>query len=279
MDKERMALMIQAGHTEYLTPLWKAVERLCMKLMRVYARRLRLPHWMDAEDVTQCAYFGFLDAVAAYDPAKGFSFTSYLGFNLRRAAVRQSGLTSRKGAYREVSGDAYIDEDESITLFDTIADEQASDSYEAAELSDVQERIRAAMLRLTETERHIMELRFWHGASPGEIASAWGADRSYITTQYNSALRKLRRAPELRGLYEDYRRHYHEGAAWQSMYLFELSAEAAAVRREIAREAQARYLSYGKRQAMMKAAYDVFARREGMEASIDIPTEKTDGKR
>ena len=58
-SKEHMALMVQGGHTEYLTPLWEAVERLCIKLMREYARRLALPNWIDAEDVVQCAYFGF----------------------------------------------------------------------------------------------------------------------------------------------------------------------------------------------------------------------------
>ena len=259
-----MALMVQAGHMEYLTPLWEAVERLCMKLMRGYAKRLALPIWIDAEDITQCAYFGFLDAVKAYDPNKGFAFTTYLGFHLRNAAARESGLSLRKGVYSEVSGDAYVDEDESITLFDTIADESASAADEAAELSDVQERIFASMLRLTETQRHIIKLRFWHGVSLGEIAAAWDVERSNIAAQYNAALRRLRSAPELRRLYEDYGRHYHDSALWQSMYMFGLSAEAAAVRRKIAREAQIRYLSYGKRQAMLKAAYDRIAKREGM---------------
>ena len=269
MDREHMALMARAGHTEYLTPLWEEVQGLCIKLMREFARRLRLPNWIDAEDITQCAYFGFLYAVAAYDPEKGFAFATYLGYHLRNAAVRQSGLPRHGGAYREVSGDAYIDEDESITLFDTVADERASDAYRAAELSDVQERIRAAMLGLTETQRHIIELRFWRGASFCEIAALCGADRSDIAAQYSAAMRKLRSARELRGLYEDYGRHYHDGALWQSTDMFGLSAEAAAVRREIARESRARYLSYGKRQAMMKAAYDRFMSREASGDAFD----------
>lgn len=254
-SREHMALMAQAGHTEYLTPLWASVEGLCGRIMREYTKRLKLPNWVDADDVIQCAYFGFLDAVKAYDPYKGFAFTSYLSLHLRKAAVRRSG--ARQRPYTEVSGDAYLTEDESLVLWDALADDRASDAFEAVELSDAQEKVRAAMLRLSAKQQHILELHFWHEVTFTDIAKTEGVSLSYVSAQYRAALNRLRRARELRGLYEEYKRHI-DGREWQTRFMFSQSAEYSAVRREIAREAAQRYLSYGKRQAMLKTAYDRF---------------------
>lgn len=65
-----------------LPELWEAVARLLYQ----FARKFYLHHGKDVcsrhgvtlEDLQQECYFAFLDAVRAYNPEKGFRFTSYL---------------------------------------------------------------------------------------------------------------------------------------------------------------------------------------------------------
>lgn len=85
MSNEELAMLIQQGHTEYISQLWDNLYRLIYKLCYAMYRKNsdRFSHYgITADDIIQQSYFGFLAAVKAYSPDKGFKLTSYLHYHL-----------------------------------------------------------------------------------------------------------------------------------------------------------------------------------------------------
>jgi RNA polymerase sigma factor (sigma-70 family) len=68
----------------------------------------------------------------------------------------------------------------------------AIEPSEVAELSEMRETVKAALLRLSERQRQVLVLHYLEGFQKSEIATALGIDRSRVTQLIAQGLRNLR---------------------------------------------------------------------------------------
>lgn len=88
---EELALLIQQGHKEYISELWANCYKLLYMLSDkfYFARTERLAACgYTQEDLYQGCFFVMLKMVEAYDPEKGYKFTSYAGWHLKNYLQR-----------------------------------------------------------------------------------------------------------------------------------------------------------------------------------------------
>lgn len=266
-SKEEKALAAKNGEREALISLWREVRRFCYRELLNYARRVKFP-LVDKDDILQCAYFGFLYAVRAYEPKREFKFMTYLSRCLK-AAVRDYAVI-KKDTGKETSGDEYITGSEEITVFDAIPDKNAEAAFFRAERFDAVKKIYEAITALPNRERLFILLHYFGGATYSQIAAKLDVKQAEISAIRKSALKKLRRSKGLRGLYEaGVRLHNAEELA---RFEFSISAEAAAVRRIIAEKSRDGYISYGKRMAVYNAAFVRFVEQRANKENLNAKT-------
>lgn len=84
---EELALLIQQGHKKYITELWEN----CFKLLYLLSDKFYFAYTdkitacgYTQEDIHQGCFFVLLKMIKAYDPKKGFKFTSYANLHLKQ---------------------------------------------------------------------------------------------------------------------------------------------------------------------------------------------------
>ena len=127
MSNEELAIRIQQGE-EYLIPqLWEQVVKFIAMKAREYIShkgQQGLPCSGEETDLTNQAYFGFLEAVKYFNPEAG-KFLTILSLSIKTSFAEAAGYRTaaqRLASIRDaVSGDAPVGEDD-FSLFDTIPD-------------------------------------------------------------------------------------------------------------------------------------------------------------
>ncbi|MFV0516512.1 MAG: hypothetical protein ACK5MV_03880 [Aminipila sp.] len=141
MSNEELVKLIQNGHSEHIPSLWNQNEAF-ISLME-YKKLNTFPEnlWYLRDDMVNEAYFYFLKAVKGYKANQGGKFLTYLTYHLKSCfnKVIYGGLTER--AVKEplngaVSLDITLDDEDSITLGETIVDTQAEAYYRNIEHKD-----------------------------------------------------------------------------------------------------------------------------------------------
>lgn len=133
MTNEELALLIQQGHTEYIPQLWDNLYRLIYKLCYAMYRKNsdRFSHYgITADDVLQQSYFGFLAAVKAYSPDKGFKLTSYLHYHLVNC-VRP--LLTKDALNKSESLNVLVGEEENTEKQELLPDEHSTEPFDNVE--------------------------------------------------------------------------------------------------------------------------------------------------
>lgn len=92
---EELAMLVQAGDHAAHEQLWRQNVRLLYQILRRYFDVAK-KYGMEKEDILQQSYFIVKAAAMAYDPAKQFSFTTYLGKQAQRQ-IRSLFKSWRKG--------------------------------------------------------------------------------------------------------------------------------------------------------------------------------------
>lgn len=100
MTNEQLAEFIQQGGNDELLPLlWEKTHKLvymhCSRLYNGNIERFKR-HGIDEWDLKQSAYEGFLAAVKAYNPEKGYKFNTYLLYHLKNVVRGLIGVSGRK---------------------------------------------------------------------------------------------------------------------------------------------------------------------------------------
>ena len=97
---------------------------------------------------------------------------------------------------RPASLDARSQDEHDLTLAERIADGEADDPAEAAELDEVQRGLRRALASLNERERQVLELRFGLGEDDemtlAEVGERLGLSRERVRQLETRAIKKLR---------------------------------------------------------------------------------------
>lgn len=205
---EELALLIQQGHKEYISELWgncyKLLYMLSDKLFLRFSDKITACGYTQ-EDLHQGCFFVMLKMVEAYNPEKGYKFTSYAMFHLKNYfqynVLHYNSQTKR--ATDALSSAISIEqpiksgEAEGITLADTIQDdnselafESINDSVSNRKLSKVL--FQAVRLHLNNQQQKVIINRYFHNKTIRETGEILGVSPQRISTVEYQALRKLR---------------------------------------------------------------------------------------
>lgn len=209
MTNEEMAVLAAQGDRESQHKLYFAVAPLIYKKTSRYFKYCeKNRRGVKPEDLVQCGYFAYLNALKQYSPEKEAEFAAYLGFCIKAECWRELGIVFRPGKVvnREVEAVSLdtplSSENEDITLESTIADPDA-DIAEFAELNEMQIIVRQEVERLTVNEQLVIYGMFYEDKTLEEIAAEekwdfkharkvkWDA---YHTLRYSEDLQQLRKA-------------------------------------------------------------------------------------
>ena len=175
MTNEELALEAKAGDIACKEELWNAVRRLLWKLVRPYSGRAQMLRY-DMDDLIQEAYFAFEEAIKAYDPEKGYAFTTYLGYQVNKT-LRQP-LKYWNGQDRCIfaaSLDAPIGEDDGdSTLQDVIPDPSEAIEDTVAARAQSAELQQCMATHLTEQEQGVLYRRYWQNLTLDAAGLSYG---------------------------------------------------------------------------------------------------------
>lgn len=180
------ALVTSADHelvAQVVAGDFAAFEHLYDRYARpVYSLALRmLGDPADAEELLQETFVRFWQQAERYDPRRG-SFGSWLmsiAHNLAIDALRARSRRPLRADFVELHDLPSSDIDE------------ATFTYEAAEVNDLREAVRQAMAQLPEPQRRAIELAYFAALSHTEIAAILGEPVGTIKTRLRLGVQKL----------------------------------------------------------------------------------------
>lgn len=253
MTNEDLAIQIQLGRTEHYAELWGRVKRLMHKILYAKLSRINLPNYIAAEDLEQELYFALCKAVQAYDDTKPYKFTSYLEYQVMNAIRRAlPSKPLKEYSYNQTAGD-----DEDTELLEFIEDETAGLEMQDIELTDIQTKVRQAVAELPERERSVISLHYFDSQSLAQIAENLSVSLEMVRSIKNKGLQILRRNKAVRGIYDEFQRHY-TSSEWEYerfAYSWEYSNERHALILELKQKQQnSEYLTYGQLQSILYIA-------------------------
>lgn len=182
-------------------------------IARSVYRRLSIRH-VDCADFVQNAELGLLDAMSRFDPARGIEFRAFARarvrgavFNGLRAMLQDRGISQDDRRYAErlahMHGD-HADAFDTIVdaivglgigyLLDHAGDHAATDAYAYASRTQTHARLMAAIARLPERLRELVEQHYFHHIPFSEIAHDLGVTRGRMSQLHRDALQRLREA-------------------------------------------------------------------------------------
>lgn len=221
--QNELAMKARKGNQEALLQLWQGVSRLACKIALEYKHAAVLNGAADVEDLEQCAFLGFLEALEGFDPLQG-NFPTYMGWHVRRGCRRLLGLSGRerKEHYRTDSLDAPVPGTEEITLADTIPDETAALPFEQTEL---RHDIEIALHHLPDSIESIIRLHDLQGLTMEQTAAAQGCTAIAARNRRRDGFAKLRKDRGLRAYHEPVRLRYKGYRQFQSDWTSVVEAE------------------------------------------------------
>lgn len=214
MTNEQLAEFIQQGGNDELAPLlWDKTHDLIYMIMSRYWKlcgETFKRHGLELEDLRQESYNALLFAVKQYDREKPYKFTTYLNYAVKNT-IR--GLLSNKSDTLNQSGamslEQPISEDKDggvLLLGDTIEDETAVQEYERIDRLDEFKPLHEAVDGLPDTERNVIQMRFFEGLTLKKAAERLGLSYQRVKQIESNALMLLRRGKtgkRLRDIYGD----------------------------------------------------------------------------
>lgn len=202
---EALAIQVQQGSIPALEALWNQVKRLAGVIARRYLSWCREAFESAAsyDDLEQELFLAVWEAAKAYDPEKGYAFTSYLKRPVQTHCMALLGRrTSRTDALaRSVSLDIEIPGGDGLTLQDALPDEAAGMDIERVEERIWTEQLRAdletALSSLPPERAELLRCRYYDGASLEQAAAALGITAQTVRVREQQAFRKLRAMKQL----------------------------------------------------------------------------------
>lgn len=209
-----LAMKARNGDQDALLQLWQGVSRLALKLAMRYHNAASLNGAADDDDLKQCAFLGFLEALEGFDPLRGH-FPTYMCWHVRNACRKLLGLNGRERCehYRTTSLDEPLPGTEDLTLAETIPDESAAAPFEQTEL---RQDIEKALRRLPGNAEIIIHLHDLEGLPLENAAVRAGHTLNTGRNLRRSGLHRLRRDRTLSDYREAVRLRYKGWRAFRS---------------------------------------------------------------
>lgn len=210
MTNEQLAEFIQQGGNDELLPLlWdkthKHIYMYCSKLYHANTERFKR-HGVEEWDIKQAAYEGFLTAIKAYNPQKGYKFNTYLPYSVKRVVRNLIGSTNR--SEKDLlniaeSLDCPISEDNNAELSEIIPDEAASVPFDDIERTDVCRVVREEVEKLPKQEWQAIKSIYFDNMTQKETGAVMGVSSERVRHCKIRGLRALRMSRVIRELYND----------------------------------------------------------------------------
>lgn len=209
MSNEEMCVLIQQGHTEYISELWERVQDfLYMKSNQIYKTHKDrcIKCGVELNDIKQSSYFAFRSAITAFKEERGFKFLSFIGYPFRTCVYELLQLRTVREYNEPLNACASVDEplkhadDDMLTLLETIADSD-SDFVEKLEIEEEKQMIREAVDGLDQRERSVIQLHFYEEKTLTDISESLNVSPERVRQIKVSALRELRHNETLRCIY------------------------------------------------------------------------------
>ena len=202
LTNEELAEQIQGGNKQLIPELWERVKRLMFKLSYAYYKQ-HIDRCAFAgvalEDLQQESFCAFMNAVYAFKPDGGFRFLSYIKLPLLTCFNSLLGIRGRKEPINEaVSLDAPLPgTEESMTLGDTLKDQDAAIDYDDAErriyCQELHEAMEKSLETLDQQQRLIIREYWYKGKGCAAIGAQIGLSRHVVRNVENKAMRSLRK--------------------------------------------------------------------------------------
>ncbi len=208
MTNEELAAIAAQGDRESLYKLYFAVAPLLYKLISRFFPLCREKAYTEPEDLLQCGYFAFLEAVRSFAPEKGFSFISYLRYPVQNICYSELGLRGKKQV-KTISLETPLTtmtDSGSLTLEDIIEDPDA-DTYNYCELNAMQLVVREEIDKLPSREKCVIYGSFYENKTVKELASWLGWDAGVVRSVKYSAYSMLRGSENMQALRKAYQFH------------------------------------------------------------------------
>lgn len=219
MTNEQLAEFIKQGGNDELIPiLWERIRKLMyMKAAKVYcalkSRFNRCGH--DLCDLRQNCYWVFLRAIEGYSAESGCRFTSYLSCPFRNVVSRMTGGLTCKEKQEPLNSCISLDqplneeteEQENLTLAETIADENAVDPQERVEQAEEYRLLHHAVDGLKPPMDYVINACYFEGKSLWKIGEELKLSPERVRQYKVQGLRQLRGCPGLWELYRESRCH------------------------------------------------------------------------
>lgn len=208
---EELALLIQQGHKEYISELWANCYKLLYMLSDkfYFARTERIAACgYTQEDLYQGCFFVMLKMIEAYDPEKGYKFTSYANWHLKRFFNRTVfGYDPRAKRLKNPLNDSdSVDvpirsskdgADTDNLVIDKIEDETAELDFECVEdevcNTELHNALEDGIKTLSDNQQTAIRERFYNSATLDRIGGMIGVSSSRAGQLTGEALRELRK--------------------------------------------------------------------------------------
>lgn len=173
--REELAARIKAGEKSLLPMLWGECRGTVIIMAAKYRSIIEQNAFVNMEDFIQCGYFAMLEAVEAYNPEKGYKFTSYMTFKYKKQIYKMFGNV-REGDKRIFPAAASslnitLENDGHETeLLEMLEDKSAGSIESDYEKKELQQIVRKAVGKLPERERYVIQEIYFNGRAKTEIA-------------------------------------------------------------------------------------------------------------
>lgn len=163
-------------------------------LLHYFARLISLRTSVPAEELWSAGAMGLLSAARKYDPTRGPTFTTFA-----RQRVMGAMLDEARGlnilprrlalAQREAGVRFFFDVDPVASLCDDVT----ATPFEALERTEKRERLRCAITRLPERERHVFTRYLFDGCTQAQISGELDISSPRVNQILHAAAVKLRK--------------------------------------------------------------------------------------
>jgi RNA polymerase sigma factor (sigma-70 family) len=163
--------------------------------------------YSNPDDLRQEGFVGLFEAVRHFDPDRGVELSTF-AYPYVRGRILNFLRVERRHYLKpelesEYKGRRYFylsesitknesDPDAGLTLEEIIPSAASVDLEEKVGVFLLREKIKSALLVLTDREKEVMTLYYWEDLSPSEIAGKIGVSRPRITKILQRSLEKLR---------------------------------------------------------------------------------------
>lgn len=240
MSNEELAVLVKAGHTEYIPQLWGQVEKFVSLQATKRARQLEGFGGVTTEDLYQSGFLALMEAVDSFDSEAGRSFIGWLSLNLKTAFAEAAGYRTRRRDMLDFATDldAPIPGTDDLTAADSVADPGAAQDFEAAERriwrNQLHTALEIALGGLPADKADILRRRFYQGQTLTEIAAEEGSSIETIRQREQKALRAMRNPRIRRELQQfvEMRTPYYNGTGLHAFQQMGSQVERLAILRE-----------------------------------------------